>query len=193
MGSRFKTYTYNGAKKELDNFHGEYQFEQRLEYGSDTYAGHLGILPDGLHIVDCKPYAFASDAQEYIEENHSKWHCALAVPFKGEIRDYDSASKKILTQRKKAEVDLASAERKILQQIKSTKSVSIGCKKCGSAITRSYLSEIICPVCKNELLTATQSNQLTGKQFKISKVNQQSLKKVSKTGICYLVGGWCPE
>lgn len=193
MGSRFNTYTYNGAAKELSDFHSEYQHEERLEGGSDTYAGHLGILADGLHIVDVKPYAFASDAREYIENNHSKWNCAFAVPFKGEVRDYDSASKKIIAQRKKAELDLALSKRKFLKQIKSTKSKTIGCKKCGSAITRSYLSEAVCPVCRGDLLTATQLSQLKSRKIKLSKLNQQSLQKISKTGTCYIVGGWCPE
>ena len=133
MGANFHYYIYREVESDLDEFHSEYQ--HCLEEGSDSYRGHLGVLPSGLRFAEIEPFAEASEVIEYLEDNHYKWDCALAVPFHGELRQHDFKSK--ITQRKKTKQGLVQLEEKFLKQIKSTKSKTIACKSCGSSVSRS--------------------------------------------------------
>ncbi len=80
MGAEFNTYIYEGPESRLAAHHRRVQKELRIEYGIDTYAGHIGIMPDGL---DKLPQICANrkEAEELIESKHHKWQRALAVPF----------------------------------------------------------------------------------------------------------------
>ena len=86
MGSTLETYIYNEDPEELDSYHTDYQTQLRDRYGYDTYAGHLGAIPFGLDIIHTDPFETYNEALEYLEENHCKWDCAMAIPFKGKIR-----------------------------------------------------------------------------------------------------------
>ena len=80
MGAEFNTYVYEGPESRLAAHHRRVQHELRIQYGNDTYAGHIGIMPDG---VDKAPKTCAScqEAVAMIEVHHNKWQRAMAVPF----------------------------------------------------------------------------------------------------------------
>jgi hypothetical protein len=194
MGSAFNYYKYNGSKEDIYNDFSEHQEEECHANGSDTYAGHLGTLP-GLEIVAITPFAEMRAARNYIEENHSKWEAAMAVPYKGEVSTFDAVSKKVLQQRKALEKEILDMRQKFLKSMKSTKSKTIGCKRCGSSIGRRYLYSAQCPVCskKDAFYSNTQISALAAKKKRLAALLKKSLNKIKKSGPNYVIGGWCPE
>lgn len=193
MGAEFNYYIHRGAKDELEEYHNEHQSEMRATYGNDTYAGHIGIMPGGIDSAGVTPFPTRNEAVAYLDENHCKWDCAMAVPFKGSVQSCDARSKRIIVQRQKAAKDLVNARATIMSKIKSTKSKTIGCKYCGSAISRRFLHGADCPVCKKAdvLLSKTQVQKLQRLEAKLKKLRAEPLNRDEKAGVNYVVGGWC--
>jgi hypothetical protein len=194
MGSEFNYYIHSGTKEDLQSGFAEHQQDERHMNGTDTYAGHLGIL-NGLVVSNITPFASMEQARDYIDENHSKWESALAVPYRGEVHGFDASSKKVEQQRKALEKDIVNTQKRYLKSMKATKSKTIGCKACGSSITRKYLHSAKCPVCFKEevFYSNTQRYALDKKKEKLSNLQQKPLKKVKKKGVVYVVGGNCPS
>jgi predicted RNA-binding Zn-ribbon protein involved in translation (DUF1610 family) len=195
MGSCFNTYQSHLQEGELEQYHDEYQNELRIELGCDTYAGHLGILSDGLNVVKVKPFKSSTEAEEYLSEHHNKWNQAMAVPFRGRAMVLDGSSRKLVKARGKAEKELLALERKIVKSIRNAKSKTIKCKSCDSTVARKHLSSANCPVCgmSKIFLSNTHRKQLKRKVEKLSLLMNQKTNKVARNTTCYLVGGWCPE
>jgi hypothetical protein len=192
MGAEFRFYIYKGKEEDLGDYHTEFQREACYEGGTDTYAGHIGIMPDGINFANITPLKSYAQAEEYLEDNHSKWSSAMAVPFLGKKQDYDKTSLRTITQKAVAKQKLGALKETLLVQIKQAKSKTVGCRHCGSSVTRSFLSSLNCPVCdKSELLSATAKNRLLNSQQKINQLNKQKLKHIEANGTCYVVGGWC--
>ncbi|MEN9358767.1 MAG: hypothetical protein RL095_302 [Verrucomicrobiota bacterium] len=80
MGAEFNTYIYDGPESRLEAHHRRVQNELRIQFGNDTYAGHIGIMPDGID-KSKKICASRQEAIETIEKHHNKWQRAMAVPF----------------------------------------------------------------------------------------------------------------
>ena len=62
-------YTYIGDRKGMSDYHSDMQRERCREQGDDSYAGHLGIMPDGVELADCKPFSSAGEAVVYLEKS----------------------------------------------------------------------------------------------------------------------------
>lgn len=80
MGACIDYYSFRGTEQQLKDFHKQKCTELCEEHGNDTYAGHLGILPEGLNMCSGRFKGFNA-AMEYVEENHSKWSQAMAVVY----------------------------------------------------------------------------------------------------------------
>ncbi|MEN9358699.1 MAG: hypothetical protein RL095_234 [Verrucomicrobiota bacterium] len=80
MGAEFNTYVYEGPESRLAAHHRRVQHELRIQYGNDTYAGHIGIMPDGIDKTT-KICSSRQEAVELIEAHHNKWQRAMAVAF----------------------------------------------------------------------------------------------------------------
>ena len=80
MGAEFNTYVYDGPESRLAAHHRRIQHELRTQYGNDTYAGHIGIMPEGIDKA-IKICASRQEAVELLETHHNKWQRAMAVPF----------------------------------------------------------------------------------------------------------------
>ena len=85
MGANLDYYIYRGHLDKMRGFHDKKQRDSCEENECDTYAGHLGMLPEGLDMACCIPLEDKDKAVAYLEEAHVKWECALAVPFKDHI------------------------------------------------------------------------------------------------------------
>ena len=48
MGAEFNSYVYEGPESRLAAHHRRVQRDLLEQYGNDTYAGHIGIMPEGL-------------------------------------------------------------------------------------------------------------------------------------------------
>ena len=195
MGANFNYYTYRGGKTELPSHHKVLQEEECEIHGNDTYAGHIGIMPSGINFVERKAFENEEQAREYLEDNHKKWDRAMAVPFKGTGVVYDKASQLLRDQRNKVTAELTTLEADILLSIRSTKSKTIGCKKCGSSVSRLYITCADCPVCgkRETFYSKTQAERIKRKRDKLRQLNSKSLKQTQTITTCYVVGGWCVE
>ena len=193
MGSVFHTYTSGLKKDELLSYHSDYQEQERIEGGCYTYAGHIGIMPEGLNFVKVEPFTSVEKAEEYIADNHSKWDRAMAVPFKGRANIPDSKSERLIKSVTKAEEDLKLLEKKILSSIKNAKSRTIKCKSCGSSIRRIHLRSSDCPVCGTSKIfySNTHRNQLRRKLERIAELRQRKVNRTMRNTTCHVVGGWC--
>ena len=80
MGAEFNSYVYEGPESRLAAHHRRVQRDLLEQFGNDTYAGHLGIMPEGL---DKSPKICASrqEAIDLIEAHHNKWQRAMVVAF----------------------------------------------------------------------------------------------------------------
>jgi rubrerythrin len=193
MGSVLQIYKSSLQKNELKEYHNELQKELRIEQGCDTYAGHIGIMPDGINFVDITPFSNSDEAEEYIGDNHDKWMQAMAVPYVGMARVPDKQSERNAKALKKAEDDLDKLEASIIRKIKSTKSKTIGCKKCGSSVSRKWLRNASCPVCSavDIFYSKTQVKQLKAKEENVRSLQGRKVNRIRKNTTCYVVGGWC--
>ena len=193
MGSIFKTYQSGLKKDELLSYHSDYQEQERIEGGCYTYAGHIGIMPDGLHFADVKPFAGAGKAEEYIADNHSKWERAMAVPFKGRAKVPDKKSEKLMQSVNKAEEDLKQLEERIIKGIRNAKSRTIKCRCCGSSVRREHLRSADCPVCGMSKIfySNTHRKQLKSKLERIAELRNRKVNRIMRNTTCYVVGGWC--
>lgn len=193
MGSVFHSYTSSLNKNELLSYHSDYQEQERIEGGCYTYAGHMGIMPEGLEFADVKPFKSAADAEEYLAEHHSKWERAMAVSFKGKANVPDSKSERLIKSIKKAEEDLKSLEDRIIKGIRDAKSKTIRCKCCESSIRRRHLRNADCPVCGMSKIfySNTHRKQLKSKLEKIAELRNRKVNRVMRNTTCYVVGGWC--
>ena len=193
MGALFRTYITALKADDLLEYHRAFQEEKRMEEGCDTYAGHIGIMPDGIEFADVKPFPSRIEAEEYLAQHHSKWECAMAVPFKGKGEVPDKKSEKLIHSREKAKRDLNSLEEKIISDIRKAKSKNIGCKHCGSSVRRKYLRSADCPVCcnKGEFYSNTSKRLLQKKRAKITELRQAKINRTMRNTTCYVVGGYC--
>ena len=192
MGAIFKYYLYNGDENKLDNYHHKEQRDQCEQYGNDTYAGHLGAIPAGINYVKDEHFCSASAACKYVEENHNKWSCAMAVAY----THYEEVHHKpILKRMCKVEKEITKLETDLLLQIRNTKSKKIGCKKCGSSVNRQFLTSVNCPVCgKSEsFYSTTQLKRLNCKREMLNQIKRTPFDTIKSQLNCYVVGGWCPS
>ncbi|EDM25790.1 hypothetical protein LNTAR_15277 [Lentisphaera araneosa HTCC2155] len=88
MGANFNCYTFRGTEKQLAKHHNQLQEDLCVRYGNDTYAGHLGILPFGLDLQRKTVYKSFDEAREYLEDSHSKWDQAQAIPYRDKRKKY---------------------------------------------------------------------------------------------------------
>ena len=193
MGAEFNYYVYKGDKSKLEDYHREEQQDQCLQFGNDSYAGHIGVMPSGIDFVKRKPFASASEAREYLEEHHSKWDYAMAVPYQTIGETFSQASFKLMDRRDKVQKEFKELDKNIMLSIKGTKSKTIGCKSCGSSIVRAFLLSPQCPVCGkyDVFYSKTQGDQLDRKRAQLNRLNAKPLTSTKGKVIHYVVGGWC--
>lgn len=89
----------------------------------------------------------------------------------------------------------------IIKRVRSAKSKTRGCSKCGSSIATTYIQSLNCPVCRHEyLVTDTDRAKQKALNEKYEKLNKAAkdardaeLKKLAeKHGkFVWVVGGWC--
>lgn len=81
------------------------------------------------------------------------------------------------------------------KMIHNTKSKTIGCKQCGSTITRSYIGDSFeCPVCGDVILAETYKKALIKAQTDVGIAENNLPSEEDRyemvNGICYIIGGW---
>lgn len=121
------------------------------------------------------------EAKKYIETHDKGWYDCLAVKY------YDTSKLKPSANAKKLAESVASAQNayntlreKVISDFFGTKSEYIGCKECGSRLSKAYLKRPSCPLCGNSLLSETASNRLEKAKAKIAEYEKRRSEAVKK-------------
>lgn len=192
MGAEYDSYHSHHADKEsVEEEFEQLQQEYCAEKGDNTYAGHLGIKP-GLHFIDTV-YPDATAADDYIAEQNDKWEAAWAVPYHRVGQIPTAKGRKLIEARSKINRQMMDFHDNVLVRIKAAKSKTIGCKTCGSSVSRAHLSSCSCPVCgkRGAFLTQTDKKRLESMSDKSDELRRRTVEKKTGKTIGYVIGGLC--
>lgn len=201
MGANFETVKFNSCTTaELEKKFNILQEDYCDQYGTDTYAGHIGIAT-GLNIIN-KQFKDSKTAHEWLSDNTEKWGPALAVKvgdFSNVFPKTDS-DKKLAASFAELSKTIGNWDTDIIKRVKAGKSLQRTCAKCASKITVSYIKSNACPVCadKGFLQTETDDKKLTALKLKYNdmqkKMDEAKQKSNEKNKDSYwLVGALCAD
>lgn len=199
MGACFDSATFKACdEKTLAKKFEELQKVRSYTYGSDSYAGHIGIAR-GL-TISSKSFKDVREAQEYVENNAQKWSSAIAV----KVGDFSKVFPVVATEKKEVQKleemqkKFDNWEKDIIERVKSSKSAHRGCKNCGSKISVKYLKSSNCPVCSDMKFIETDTDRKKYESLCINlkeqkeKVNTLAKKHEDKNNSNFwYVGAWC--
>lgn len=194
MGANFETHEAGNCNEQTlrDNFR-KLQDDLCYQHGRDGYAGHLGITT-GLTIHD-KKFDSYTEAEEWLMDNANKGEDAVAVQYASKVDKITKAGQIIIDRYKRLDKEFSGFDKAILQNIKRAKSRTIGCKNCGSSISRKHLSSVNCPVCQNT--QAFVSNTDKKRKDRLRERRAEAFTQTRNTshtktsGYVWLIGGTC--
>lgn len=172
MGAIFETRRFEAMSTEkLKQEFSELQSRLLDQYGSDAYAGHLGIA-NGLHITSMQFKANQlKEADQWLCDHAQKWEAAEAVKVGDFTKSwYTKASTiKMIADVDKLTLELENFELDILKKAKAAKSKMRACKCCGSKINVSKIPDVHptngWDISSSRALGRTQLGRLTPKSF----------------------------
>lgn len=202
MGASFQSVTFEGTKEQLSKWYYK-ELIPRLnsEYGHQQgYSGHFNSC-DGLSILN-KEFNSRSEAMNYLDSNLSKREVAAVQFWDDKNGSMPAKPDKIKLKLKdaydKAYEDVSALKKLIIKSLKEAVSKTIGCDKCGSKLNRNYLNSQFCPLCGNNLVSATNQKRLEFAKQKLEKFEKayneyKSPLNTKGKVLKWLVGGVCPE
>lgn len=166
-----------------------------------------------------KTFDSVRDADDYISDNNDKWGPLTAVKARiiemklpdGRLASTDygtgasipmgKATLALHEKHKEAHTALQAFGPAILARVKTAKSKTKGCSKCGSAIATKYIQSLQCPVCRHDyLITDTDTKKLVALRAKADKAKAaaETARKVEldklaqkHSKLVWVVGGMC--
>jgi uncharacterized Zn finger protein (UPF0148 family) len=181
------------------------QEDERWEHGADIYSGSIDKLQG--YTIEHKTYPSVEAACESIFQRTDK-HGPGILTKAYKSQEITITPNPILTKLRSEVGSKWDLERslitEIMSEIKGAKSRTIGCKDCGSSLSRQHLAGYRCPVCQADLRSETQRKKfdtaLQRYDQKVAKLRaeeerlrQQALKKLPPTEqIVWVVGGFVP-
>lgn len=182
MGACFDSRTFKASdEKTLKESFEKVQENACNENGSDSYAGHIGIVR-GLEVTT-KVFKDENSAYDYIHNNAQKWGCAIAVKVGdfSKVFPVTAAEKKELIKEQELQSKYSNWDKDLIMRVKQAKSTQRGCKKCGSKISVKYVNSINCPVCGDNHFVTTDTDNKAFQTLK-SKLKEQTskVKEMSK-------------
>lgn len=179
------------------------------DYGSHSYAGHLG-LKRGVEDSG-KVFKTANEAKDYISNNTDKFDdLALAVKF-GDFQALEATSTKEIKLIQKLHKDnelLKLLNEKISLRIKLFKKAGatanfITCRDCKSKIASRFINNCECPICGSMAFVYNAAEQKAYLKLNASvkdiqkQLDEFKKKKIEKDpslkNVGWVVGGWCSE
>lgn len=173
------------------------------EYGHGAYSGTIATMHGAPNFYDNR-LATQDEAYQFCIDKHEKWDAAIACSYLMAVPLGKRDETRIAKAEKKVEVaddNLNTAWKKIRAAFLATKSKNVGCGGCGSSLNRVKLCEYsfgrpkwnLCPLCQNNLLSATAHDRLAKLQEKLlaaqaAIIEARKPKPGKKVGWC--VGGW---
>lgn len=161
----------------------------------DGYPGSFyGI--NGWTWLDVPMFKDFSVASDWISENTEKWGNGIAVKVSSGkksnrkrekcVKEYEYAIEEV----NKAETQHAAEVKNLLTNYKNEKKL-YKCKMCKSSLNCEYLSNIVCPLCKNTFGISKTVKKIDKLKKKISKTKQRMENEHSN--YYWLMGGWSAE
>ena len=149
----------------------------------DTYAamedwqeGCTGVSP--IRWLD-ETYNTRDEAEDAIERLDRGWYDSLAVKFI--VPNKNSSIKKCEERVKTTMQSYRDLKAKLANDFLTTKSEYVGCKKCGSRLSKKYLHNVICPLCSNTLLSETANNRISNAENKYKEAKKRLKEECSKS------------
>jgi hypothetical protein len=199
MGASLDSRTYLTDDKKIITSKWDADVEHSQSMNGCSYSGAIGMLTGLIVFIRIEPLASHDEAIEYIAENHRKFEGPMAVPFKIQGKKaVPTYVKNAITKYEKAKTNKRESEDKVRQDFYNAKSQFVGCKKCKSKLSRSFLKTTFCPICNQNLLSTTSLQRIEKTKQKVQDTCTALEKARTKarqqnyTGkIGYVVGGIC--
>jgi len=164
-------------------------------YYQDLQSQHTGnknwaAAGKGVVLVTSGPQPSVDAAQLYAEIHCTKGGRAFAIPYYGQVSDYDEKSKVVFQKVSVATKEVESRHDRTHAEVQATKSKTKGCPVCGSSINRQYIKRYCdCPVCgaKQVLMSASQEKYINVAVTKMNEAMKLSRTLVKKAGVGYLL------
>ena len=199
MGANSDNRTYFTDDKRVVSGNWDYDVQQSQHMDGCSYSGAIGMLDGSIDWVRIEPFNSQAEAEDYISENARKWDGPMAVPFK--IKGAKAVPAYVKNAKTKYDQAMEKQRQivdKAHKDVTNAKGQFVGCKKCKSKINRSYLKIADCPLCGENLISATNLQRIENAKQKSNKmlaVWKEALTKAREancTGkIGYVVGGIC--
>ena len=137
---------------------------------------HMGDYIMPIHVVTNRVFPSEAEAIKY-GENLDGWrrNYNIAIPF---FRSKGDKEQKLKERIQAAEEKLKNYEQS--HGIQSFKAAYISCPKCGSKINKQYIPKDRCPLCKEDLRSATTKETVKRYQTKIKELNALLKEKEEK-------------
>jgi len=199
----FRTYKYNDRKK-IERAFSKACEDARHENGHGGYTGTIAEFHGIGKWLD-REVGSEAEAEGYIIEHHQKWDAAMAVSFRLPVEKGErekAREKKACEKAQAAQEKLNEANRKVREEFASAKSKTVGCKGCGSKMSREHLVKFLhgkalrCPLCNGDLLSQTfreRQAKLMAAVEEARKAAQEEAKPKTNGKIGWVVGGWVSE
>ncbi len=179
----FKSYPENCNKKKV-------QRDWDIVVQHEDYQEGASGLPSNIRWLENFVADNKDEAEAYIKDHDKGWYDCLAVRY----RDCtDIQPTKRLQELEKRVADLQNKYRELNENIhyKNVKSEFVGCRHCGSKISRQYIKTNRCPVCYHDMRPDTVLNRLKSLQQSIksaeSQLTEEQKKLKNKAKIKWLV------
>ena len=128
------------------------------------------------------------DAEEWISKHDRGWYDNLAVRF---TKPVDKSTDKLIAIRNKIQETFKEYKARDSKLYAETVTSNyIGCKKCGSKLSREHLKSNSCPLCREELRPEHMlKNVLAAKNKYLRALKEENdyVEKHSKKEVCWLV------
>lgn len=128
------------------------------------------------------------EAEEWIKKHDKGWYDNLAVRFEHPIKFSNEKTKQLAEETRKTCAEYRARSAKLYKD--TVTSAFIGCKTCGSKLSRTHLRGNNCPVCSAELRPEHMLKSVAAAYNKYKRAvdaeNEYTLKH-SKKEICWLV------
>ena len=169
--------------------------KQKVQNSLDEYVRHedwgegASGTPNPIRWVD-RVYESYEEAQKAIEREDARtWYNCMAVKYKSYMRP---AKSKAVTEIEQRIEEQRQAVAKLIKDssIQNRKSEYIGCPKCGSSLKRTLLRGECCPLCHEDLRSATNLSRIENARKKLdelSKKKEEAVRKSTKPEIRWLV------
>lgn len=214
MGACFNSKTYPPMlSSELEQKYREMIEQLRFERGNDGYNGTF-TTNSGLSITT-RQFPDLKAADEWLENNARKWEDVLAVRFGAwpALFEETPQGRDLVAKRQELEKAYEGFDLGIIRRVRSAKSKTKGCKKCGSSIAVSHIHEdrrryeylgerlriqdrhpaLDCPVCGHAyLLTDTDTKRRAALLERLKAVQQKEREARAKYAAKHYDGrsGW---